>query len=72
MYSKVIQFYIDIDIDTGEEKGNLLHCPSLENPMDKGAWQAKQRVRHIYIYICRCLVAKLCPSLFEIPQIVAH
>ena len=35
---------------SGEGKGNPLQYPSLENPMDKGAWQAivhgVRRVRH--------------------------
>ena len=30
----------------GGGHGNPLQCSCLENPMDRGAWQAPQRVRH--------------------------
>ena len=28
----------------GEEQGNSLQCSCLENPMDRGAWQARQSI----------------------------
>ena len=39
-----------LETSAGGEHGNLLLYPYLENPMDRGAWQAavigEQRVRH--------------------------
>ena len=33
----------------GGGHGNPLQCSCLENPMDRGAWQAPQRVRHDWV-----------------------
>ena len=54
--------YIYIYIYTRVGNGNLLQYSCLENPMDKGAWQATvhgvakspdmtEHLQHIYIYI---------------------
>ena len=41
-------------------------------PWTKEPGRLAKSQTHLYIYICCSLVAKLCPSLFGIPQIVAH
>ena len=32
--------FLDLEDSPGVGNGNLLHCSCLENPTDRGAWQA--------------------------------
>ena len=50
----------------GEMNGNPLQCSCLQNPMDRGAWQADttQRLNYHHIYMCVCIYIYVCVCVY--------